>query len=684
MLLKSLKRINIFSFNKFPKRFFPRATKSIPNTNPHINTSNNDNNNDNNSSEIKPDNEPPFEMEEKHTKTDKKNPNFSNSKKQTKTLSQQQLNTNNDLNSNTSNKNNNNGKNSSNQQSAKKAKSEKDNGETEDSEKESSELDLKNLPEFAGNKSSFKKIFKSEKEKNRGKIDGKLSKSLERLSDPSDEDAHFTGEEGDEIDYDSYFDLYSFARINDKLPHIPPDIQDMAKKVFSKHSFKDIRFWTEKFLLNYSQNHACEPPVDLSNLPDDTPKLANSEELNIKLKLFKQLDILSSSSSSSGINPNNNRTNSNKKNKNTNAAEDDLSKSKTVQLDEYHTIDLDDERKLNKEKEHINPIKVVYNQATAVAYLYSRMPYTYQVCKRILNELLFRMPDFKPKSVLDFGAGLGSALWASFHTYEGLITKYAAVEPNRDMRRLGKFLTSSINTETLWVESLTMIPGAGIERGKFDLIFISHVLQEIPTAKLRLMVLETLWNRLSSDGVLVIVEPGSPKGFRFITDIRKWIIEKGREDANIIGPCPHHNACPLADKASTWCHFSQLSYKYEKDVITKTQKEKHIFNEKFTYLAVKKGKIPSVVYQSEQEAKSPEDKSFFWERIIRPVIAKHKHRIVDLCTKRGKFERRVIAKSHGAAGGYKSIKKFNWGDLWYVPLWLPNKFRKERLRGKRC
>jgi len=293
------------------------------------------------------------------------------------------------------------------------------------------------------------------------------------------------------------------------------------------------------------------------------------------------------------------------------------------------------------------------------------------------------MPDFKPKSILDFGAGLGSALWASFHTYEGLITKYAAVEPNRDMRRLGKFLTSTINTEILWVESITMIPGAGIERGKFDIIFVSHVLQEIPTAKLRLMVLETLWNRLSNDGVLIVVEPGSPKGFRFFTDIRKWVIEKGRDDANLIAPCPHHMECPLANKANTWCHFSQLSYKFEKDVIPKTQKHKQIFNEKFTYLAIRKGKIPSVVYKNEQEAKTPEQKSFFWERIVRPVIAKHKHRIVDLCTKRGKFERRIIAKSHGSAGGYRSIKRFNWGDLWYVPLWLPNKFRKERLRGKR-
>ncbi len=645
MLLKNIKKINIFSF-KIPKRNFPRISKSINNNkNEEINGNEFDEESFKekrifeNVENIKINNEIDLEI----------NNNYNNNKKLgnrgesfTKSL------------------------NNLNNKIVKNKKYENTNSESED-------IDIKQLPELS--QYNNKKIFVSEEEQKFIKLGQKVSKNMERISDPSDEDAHFTGEDVNEIDYDSYFDLYYFARLNNKLPHIPSDIQEMAKKVFSKHSFKDIKFWTEKFLLNYSQNHACEPPIDLSNLPTDAPKLANSEELNIKIKLFKQLDLLNDKEKG--------KSNLDKS-KNDNSELDSNSTSKNqVKLDKYHTIDLEDERKLNKEKEHINPIKVVYNQAQVVAYLYSRMPYTYQVCKRVLNEVLFRMPNFKPKSVLDFGAGLGSAVWATFHTYEGMITKYAAVEPNRDMRRLGKFLTSTINTDILWVESITMIPGAGIERGKFDIIFLSHVLQEISTSKLRLMILETLWNRLSNDGILIIVEPGSPKGFRFITDIRKWVIEKGREDANIVAPCPHHFDCPLAKKASTWCHFSQLSYKFDKDIITKTQKEKQIFNEKFTYLTIKKGKIPSSTHKNEQETKTPEEKSFFWERIIRPVIAKHKHRIVDLCTKRGKFERRVISKSHGGAGGYKTIKKFNWGDLWYVPLWLPNKFRKERLRGKR-
>lgn len=487
--------------------------------------------------------------------------------------------------------------------------------------------------------------MKNMKEKVNRKIKGYLNKDEESDTDDG---------ESEVVEYDPRYEEYRMAKVNQSILNIPEDIQNTAQKVFTRHVTSDIRYWSRKFLLNYSQNHACEPPINLNNLPKDSPLFANSEELSIKVKLFNTM----------------------KNNKEKEIQGDG------IKLDKNVTIDVEEEKRLNKDKEVINPIKVEYKQAQSVAYLQCRMPYTYQVTKRITNEIRLRMPDFKPTSVLDYGAGLGSSIWAAHDTY-GSLTKLAAVEPNTIMRKLGKFLTNQLKTEIIWVESLTMIPGTGIDRGKFDLIYLSYVLQELPTSKLRLMVLDTLWNRLSNDGVLVVIEPGSPKGFRFIHDLRKWVINKSRADANIIAPCPHHLECPLASKSDTWCHFSQLSYKYDKDVFPKMRSEKNIFNEKFCYLAIKKGKTPNIVYKSEKEASTNEEKSFFWDRIVRPVIRQHKHKILDLCTKRGRLERRVISKSQGTIGGYKTVKRLNWGDLWYLPYWLPNKFRKERSKGKR-
>jgi ribosomal protein RSM22 (predicted rRNA methylase) len=65
------------------------------------------------------------------------------------------------------------------------------------------------------------------------------------------------------------------------------------------------------------------------------------------------------------------------------------------------------------------------------------------------------------------------------------------------------------------------------------------------------------------------------------------------------------------------------------------------------------------------------------------VLKRQKHSIIDVCTKEGEIERRIIAKSHGLDGGYRMVKKLRWGDLWYIERRVPHKYRKEGRFGKR-
>lgn len=72
-----------------------------------------------------------------------------------------------------------------------------------------------------------------------------------------------------------------------------------------------------------------------------------------------------------------------------------------------------------------------YQREHTVAYLQRKMPYHYQVYKRVILEAQSRVERLKPMtrtqladakpedklSVLDFGAGLGSGLWAAAHCY---------------------------------------------------------------------------------------------------------------------------------------------------------------------------------------------------------------------------------------------------------------------------
>ena len=66
-----------------------------------------------------------------------------------------------------------------------------------------------------------------------------------------------------------------------------------------------------------------------------------------------------------------------------------------------------------KEEGKKQEFQLDYQREHAIAYLIRKMPYHYYIFKRIIHEIHQRLPDFQPKSVLDFGAGLGSGLWAA-------------------------------------------------------------------------------------------------------------------------------------------------------------------------------------------------------------------------------------------------------------------------------
>ena len=56
---------------------------------------------------------------------------------------------------------------------------------------------------------------------------------------------------------------------------------------------------------------------------------------------------------------------------------------------------------------------VAYDEAETVGYAAARLPACYAVAWRVFDELELRLPDFQPISLLDFGAGPGTAIWAA-------------------------------------------------------------------------------------------------------------------------------------------------------------------------------------------------------------------------------------------------------------------------------
>ena len=70
---------------------------------------------------------------------------------------------------------------------------------------------------------------------------------------------------------------------------------------------------------------------------------------------------------------------------------------------------------------------------------------------------------------------------------------------------------------------------------------MSHVLTELPSNTARETTLNALWGKTAK--FLVLVDNGTPEGFRIIAEARSFILQQG--NASVVAPCPHDGVCPL-------------------------------------------------------------------------------------------------------------------------------------------
>src|SRR5882757_7437754 len=77
----------------------------------------------------------------------------------------------------------------------------------------------------------------------------------------------------------------------------------------------------------------------------------------------------------------------------------------------------------------------IRTETDALAYALARMPATYAAVTASLNALCEARPDFKPKTLLDIGAGPGTATWAAAETFLSL-ADFTAIDANPALRTL--------------------------------------------------------------------------------------------------------------------------------------------------------------------------------------------------------------------------------------------------------
>lgn len=271
--------------------------------------------------------------------------------------------------------------------------------------------------------------------------------------------------------------------------------------------------------------------------------------------------------------------------------------------------------------------KLVTKQSEAIAYAISRMPATY--CA-VYTALSHSLKNYKQeiKSVLDVGAGTGAATWAVTNLLE--LDKITCLEREHEMRKIGRSLMKQYIPIAEWKE---FDLNQNEIQEKADLVITSYVINEL-TEEDRKNAIIKMWN--ATNGILVIIEPGTPEGFLHILQARKLLLEQG---ANIVAPCTHNNEC-LVGK-DDWCSF------YTRVARSKMQKqakrgELGYEDEKFSYIAFSKTPINqngSVILRHPQ---------------INSGYVK-----VKLCTQNGIQEKTYAKKDKEL---YKRVKKMDAGD----------------------
>ena len=271
-----------------------------------------------------------------------------------------------------------------------------------------------------------------------------------------------------------------------------------------------------------------------------------------------------------------------------------------------------------------------------LGYIAARVPATFGTQRAVFSRIKDHLDD--AQSLLDLGAGIGSLAWAATEAMPQL-GRITMVERDVELVHLGQsFMGDSLDpVELSWCrDDLTRTETLP----SHDIVTMSYVLNELKKAD-QISLLNKAFS--AANQMLVIIEPGTPHGFGHILTARDHLISMG---ANIIAPCTHSHACPLAAdhaEGKDWCHFSVRipRGKYHRRAKSGTLPYE---DEKYCYL------VASLV-----DLEKP------YSRIIREPIRKTGHVILDLCNENG-LERDTVAKSDGAL--YKLARDVKWGDAW--------------------
>jgi ribosomal protein RSM22 (predicted rRNA methylase) len=274
----------------------------------------------------------------------------------------------------------------------------------------------------------------------------------------------------------------------------------------------------------------------------------------------------------------------------------------------------------------------IKSETDALAYALARMPATYAAVAASLNALCEVRPDFKPETLLDVGAGPGTASWAAAEAFSSL-TSFALLDDNAALRALARDLARR-DTRLGDLKYQEGEARALLARSEpADLAIVSYMIGELGEAE-RTELADLVWSKTRD--TLLIVEPGTPAGTARVLALRRQLVASG---GHVAAPCPHDGPCPLS--APDWCHFTQRLPRSRAHMQLKGA-DVPFEDEKFAYVALTRA--PGTVHPA---------------RVLAQPLAGKAEISAKLCTTDGLVMARFPHRDRTA---YARARRWRWGE----------------------
>jgi ribosomal protein RSM22 (predicted rRNA methylase) len=272
-----------------------------------------------------------------------------------------------------------------------------------------------------------------------------------------------------------------------------------------------------------------------------------------------------------------------------------------------------------------------------LAYAFARLPATYAAVAAVFNTAAETLPGFAPRTMLDVGAGPGTAAFAAVQAFETL-ADIRLVDANGGLRNLALTLMAEADSDVLRqvAERQSYRHGDALkllaEAEPADLVTASYVAGEIAAGDLARFA-QRLW--AATAGALAIVTPGTPEGYACMKRMRADLIAAG---AHVAAPCPHDRPCPL--QPPDWCHFAQRLPRSRDHLLVKGA-DVPFEDEKFSYVVLSRVKPEPVT-----------------ARVLAPPQVAKGAVTAKLCKEEGVVTESAVRRD---AECYRRFKSWRWG-----------------------